>query len=151
LSYIEDLAFCNLFNLEQMTVNASVPPIIWDETFKQVNRDIPIYIPVGTLEAYQNAQYWSEFTNFIEKEGVGVGEHNDVPSVFVYPNPTADRVHIEGFEPNEVQVYDAIGRLLKTVQGAKEISLGVFPKGVYLLRITDAEGRSRTARVAVKE
>ena len=151
LSYIEDLAFCNLFNLEQMTVNASVPPIIWDETFKQVNRDIPIYIPVGTLEAYQNAQYWSEFTNFIEKEGVGVGEHNDVPSVFVYPNPTADRVHIEGFEPNEVQVYDAIGRLLKTVQGAKEISLGVFPKGVYLLRITDAEGRIRTARVTVKE
>jgi hypothetical protein len=33
-----------------------------------VNRDIPIYIPVGTIDAYQNAEGWNYFTNFIETE-----------------------------------------------------------------------------------
>jgi len=48
---IEDLAFRNLRNLKQMTVNASTPPFICDETFQYVNHGIPVYIPVGTLEA----------------------------------------------------------------------------------------------------
>ena len=33
-----------------------------------VNRDIPIYIPVGTIEAYSNATGWDYFNNFIESE-----------------------------------------------------------------------------------
>ncbi|MDD4703521.1 MAG: T9SS type A sorting domain-containing protein, partial [Bacteroidales bacterium] len=32
-----------------------------------VNKAIPVYIPVNTLSSYQTAQYWSEFTNFIER------------------------------------------------------------------------------------
>ena len=32
-----------------------------------VDSDIPIYIPLGTTEAYQNASGWNYFTNFIEE------------------------------------------------------------------------------------
>ncbi|MBQ5455313.1 MAG: leucine-rich repeat domain-containing protein, partial [Prevotella sp.] len=40
----------------------------YDNSFMGVNRDIPIYIPVGTIDAYQNAEGWNYFTNFIESE-----------------------------------------------------------------------------------
>jgi hypothetical protein len=33
-----------------------------------VNRDIPIYIPIGTIDAYSNAPGWDYFNNFIESE-----------------------------------------------------------------------------------
>ena len=57
--------------LTMMTVEATTPPELsyvdpWHSTFGGVSLDIPIYIPCGTLEAYQNAEVWSRFTNFIE-------------------------------------------------------------------------------------
>jgi hypothetical protein len=147
---IEDMAFRNLRNLKQMTVNASTPPFICDETFQYVNHGIPVYIPVGTLEAYQNAPNWSEFTNFIELPGVGVAEHEGTAAVAVYPNPTTDLVRIEGIESAEVQVCNALGQLVKTVRDANEINVAGLAEGVYLLRITDAEGIKHAARVVVK-
>ncbi len=57
--------------LTMMTIEATTPPELsyvdpWHSTFGGVSLDIPIYIPCGTLEAYQNAEVWSRFTNFIE-------------------------------------------------------------------------------------
>ena len=72
-------------------------------------------------------------------------------AVSVYPNPASETVHIEGIEPAEVQVYNALGQLVKTVKGSNEISVEGLPEGVYLLRMTDAEGRSHTVRMAVQE
>lgn len=151
LTSIEDLAFCNLYRLEQMTVHATEPPIIRDETFKQVNRDIPVYVPVGTLDAYKIAPYWSEFTNFIEKGGVGVDEQGGNSLARVYPNPASDWVRIDGLNPIEVQVFNSVGQLVKTIRGMNEFSLEGLPESVYLLCINTAEGKKHTARVIVKK
>jgi hypothetical protein len=48
-------------------------------------------------------------------------------------------------------VYNALGQLVKTVRGTNEIDVADLVEGVYLVRITDAEGRNHTARVVVKE
>jgi len=72
-------------------------------------------------------------------------------SVQVYPNPTRERVTIDGAEAAEVQVYNAFGQLVKTVLGTNEIDLSGLVEGVYLVRITDADGKNHAARVAVKE
>ena len=40
----------------------------YENSFMGVNRGIPIYIPVGTIDAYQNTEGWNYFTNFIESE-----------------------------------------------------------------------------------
>ena len=71
-------------------------------------------------------------------------------SVQVYPNPARDRVTIDGAEAAEVQVYNALGQLVKTVQGTNEVDLSGLVDGVYLLRIMDVDGRSHTMRVMVK-
>ncbi len=93
------------------------------------------------------------FAAKIDSEGcLDVPEMGNVTrSVGCYPNPAKDFVRIEGTEAAEVQVYNALGQLVKTVRGMNEIDIEGFAEGVYLLRITDADGRSHAARVAVKE
>ena len=71
-------------------------------------------------------------------------------SVQVYPNPARDRVVIEGVEPAGVQVYNALGQLVKTVRGTNEIDLSGLVEGVYLLRITDAEGKVYTNKITIQ-
>ena len=81
----------------------------------------------------------------------GVDENGGGTNVTVYPNPANGVVRIEGVVADEVQVYNALGQMVKTVRNSNEVSLEGLVEGVYLLRITDAEGKSHTARVAVKE
>ena len=71
--------------------------------------------------------------------------------VNVYPNPASETVCIEGIEAAEVQVYNALGQLMKTVKDSNEINVAGLPEGVCLLRIADAEGRSYMVRVIVKD
>ena len=69
----------------------------------------------------------------------------------INPNPANDKVVIKGVEATEVQVYNTLGQLVKTVRGTNEIDLSGLVEGVYLLRIMDADGKTHVARVAVKE
>jgi len=66
------------------------------------------------------------------------------------PNLAKDRVVIEGVKPAEVQVFNALGQLVKTVQNANEINVSDLMEGIYLLRIADADGKCYTNRVAVR-
>ena len=84
-----------------------------------------------------------------DHEILAVDELSDV--VKLYPNPANSVVHIEGIVADEVQVYNSLGQLVKTVQGTNHICVEGLPKGIYMLRITDAEGKNHMARVAVKE
>ena len=40
----------------------------YENSFMGVNRGIPLYIPIGTIDAYSNAPGWDYFNNFIESE-----------------------------------------------------------------------------------
>lgn len=80
----------------------------------------------------------------------GVAEEHENVGVTVLPNPTNGHVHIEGADVAEVKVYNAIGRLVKTVQATNEINMKVLPAGLYLLRMTDGEGMTVTKRIVVK-
>ena len=79
-----------------------------------------------------------------------VEEIND-KVISVYPNPAMEIVTIDGVEASEVQVYNALGQLVKTVRDANEISVAGLAEGVYLVRIMDIEGKNHVTRVAVKE
>ncbi|MCQ2317543.1 MAG: T9SS type A sorting domain-containing protein [Bacteroidales bacterium] len=67
--------------------------------------------------------------------------------ISVYPNPAKDKVVIEGLEACCVQVYNALGQLVKQVQDTNEISVAGLPEGVYLLKVTEADGTNRICRV----
>ena len=78
------------------------------------------------------------------------GLEENALQIYVYPNPAKDRVVIEGIEAAEVNVYNALGQMVKTVRGTNEIDLSGLVDGVYLLRIMDADGENHVARVMVK-
>ena len=79
----------------------------------------------------------------------GIGETVAEDSITVSPNPTHSLVRIEGATLAEVQVYNAIGQLVETVQNANEIDMSHLSEGVYLLRITAADGSLYTRKVTL--
>ena len=68
----------------------------------------------------------------------------------VYPNPAKNLVRINGVEAAEVQVYNALGQMVKTVRGTNEIDIADLVDGVYLVRIRDKEGRIFLEKVMVR-
>ena len=63
---IDNYAFFGCSGLTSMIVLADNPPILGDNVFYNVNKSIPVYVPYGTMTAYQAASGWSEFTNYQE-------------------------------------------------------------------------------------
>ena len=55
-------AFYYCYNIQSITSLAIVPPTIMNNSLSYCYNK-PLYIPCGALEAYQNADYWSYFTN----------------------------------------------------------------------------------------
>ena len=45
--------------LKKMTVYATVPPVITDNTFFACSSDMPVYVPAEALEAYKAAKGWN--------------------------------------------------------------------------------------------
>jgi len=54
-------ALCN--KLEAITITAAAPPTIEARTFYDVERAIPVYVPMNSLTAYKTADIWKDFTN----------------------------------------------------------------------------------------
>ena len=58
---IGNYAFAGCINVWQMIVDAVVPPTVYAETFKGIDRNISVIVPAGSEEAYRQAAYWQEF------------------------------------------------------------------------------------------
>ena len=80
-----------------------------------------------------------------------VKEHPSHEEMNVFPNPTNGLVCIEGATVSEVQVYNAMGQLVKTVQNTNEIDMGHLPEGIYFLRITAKDGQLHVGKVTVSK
>lgn len=56
-------------SFEEIHSPNTTPPALDNSAFDNyTNSDIPVYIPFGCTEVYQNAVGWNRFTNFIESE-----------------------------------------------------------------------------------
>ena len=62
---LDYFAFDYCTGLESITSWAETPPLV-KYSFYDVNTDIPLKVPCGTMEAYQNNSQWSAFTNISE-------------------------------------------------------------------------------------
>ena len=58
---IGDNGFALCAKLQKIHVKATTPPSIQAKTFFDVNRQIPVYVPDGAVEAYEDDPYWQEF------------------------------------------------------------------------------------------
>ena len=58
---IADNGFALCTKLNKMTVNAPVPPSVEAKTFEDVDRSIPVYVPLQAVPQYKAAEVWKEF------------------------------------------------------------------------------------------
>ena len=91
---------------------------------------------------WQNSTY-----NTCLIDPLSIQDNTEASGLQVYPNPARDRVVIEGMEAVEVKVCNTSGQVVKTVRGTNEIDIADLAKGVYLLRITDADGKVYTNKI----
>ena len=81
VTYIGFCAFDYCSNMVSMTVFGNIPPALSSRVFTIPNKTFPVYVPYGTVDAYQAASGWNEFTNYQEFvyttiSGYGEGEGN---------------------------------------------------------------------------
>ena len=69
LQTIEEVAFEGCNELTSVTMSGSTPPTIGEYTFNINNpSNVTIYVPLGSLVAYQTADYWNMFNKILELE-----------------------------------------------------------------------------------
>ena len=135
--------------------------VIWQRVYDFNNRIMPRYVmatqdggclvtgEIGT--GLNGEEGMMMFAVKIDSEGyLDVPDMGNVTqSVGCYPNPAKDFVRIEGTEAAEVQVYNALGLVVKTVQGTNEINISNLKQGVYFVSII-TENKERFIRKIVK-
>ena len=80
----------------------------------------------------------------------GTEEAPKIDGITVSPNPTNGIVRIEGSTVTEVQVYNTLGQLVKTVRNSYEVNLMDLPQGIYTVRVAMGDGND-VIRKVVKE
>ena len=66
MKLVEDYVFQGCTALKEMKVLAMNPPAIEKNTFEDVSRSIPVYVPAGSLEKYRANEFWGEFAELRE-------------------------------------------------------------------------------------
>ena len=108
-------------------------PLTWD----LFEFGFPIHNKVEQLVLDEEGDLFILDFHYSTTDGI---EEQDDSMLTLYPNPTRDRVVVEGIEAAEVQVYNALGQLVKTVQGSNEINVSGLPSGIYSIRVTMNDG-----------
>jgi hypothetical protein len=126
-------------------------PEVWIEGIGSLSGINWRYIPGWTASGFAYLQCYFEDDNLVWTDGECWDdvEETAAEQVSVYPNPAKENVFIKGIEPAEVQVYNALGQLVKTVQGTNEINISNLKQGVYFVSII-TENKERFIRKIVK-
>lgn len=133
ITAIGKYAFASCTGLTKIQSLATTPPIIESTTFIGVNKTIPLIVPMGCIESYNEAPYWNEFTQIIHEGMLGISDKttNNNTTITV----VAGRLHIDGIDSDAIiHIYNTNGILLyrTTAQSIAHIEL---PVGIYLIPI----------------
>ena len=114
LTSIDDYAFAGCSGVIEIRCQADIPPVIQENTFAGVDKNTQLYVPIQSIEAYKEAEFWSEFTNVLpiivygtqfEVDGIRYETVNDTEVQVIYNDsvPYAGVINI----PDSVNFYSA--------------------------------------------
>jgi len=79
-----------------------------------------------------------------------VEDHSENEAFAIYPNPTSDKVWVEGFRAEtEIRVCDMCGRCLMTTR-EPSVDISSFAPGIYLLEIR-CDGQAPVSRKVIRK
>lgn len=101
----------------------------------------------GEFDACLNAYYGQvEDYSLSIQENLSTIDFNK-NSIKIYPNPTADSVHIDSeIDLKKVEIYNSLGQLIST-QKNTSINLSPFASGIYFIHITLENGIKTTHKI----
>ncbi len=107
---IGNYTFAGCTNITKLTSCATTPPICGTQTLNDINKwDCSLFVPTGSLSAYQAADQWKDFF-FIEE--------SDVTAI--------NRIYDDEAEGRIEGIYDLNGRTLERLQ-----------RGMNIVRMSD--------------
>lgn len=72
ISTINNLTFRDCRGVAEYHFQSATPPTLpYDTAFQNISSDCIIYVPVGSLEAYQTANNWSTYASYMREETSG--------------------------------------------------------------------------------
>ena len=98
-----------------------------------VGDDLQLLAHDGTVLAQEPIAEVQQITFADGSEPTSV-EGATASGIILYPNPTQDRLVVQGAEGQTLRVYDLQGRLLKQTEGT-EVQVEDLADGTYLLQI----------------
>ena len=120
-------AFWGCSGLTSITCKAITPPTLGSYVFSYVDTSIPLYVPAESVEAYQTADQWKDFTNII---GLDDGDEED--SNIRYIDPSNNELGSETVSLHLPDVPEIEGfTFLKWQVVAGDLEEGIIIQAVY--------------------
>lgn len=134
-------AFGECGNIVEIYSLNPVPPALNNNGFEtMLNNKATVYVPVGSLNAYQTANRWQDF-NHIEESTVGINDNSLTKSDCKIYN-SMNRLVIENAKPGEVaNIYSVTGALIKTVRISGNVEEIELPRGIFIVRVNNYTGK----------
>ncbi len=137
LQQIKSNAFGECGNIVEIHSRNPLPPALANDGFEmQLNNKATVYVPMGSLSAYQTANRWKLF-NHIEESTVGIDDNSITRSdCKIYS--AMNRLVIENAKPGEIAtIYSVTGSLVKTVRISGSVEQVELPHGIFLVRVNN--------------
>lgn len=83
-------------------------------------------------------------------DGTGVAHTPEGAKISVYPNPATEVVYIRGAMNYHIDIASLEGKIMMSVDNAKEISLSTLSAGIYLMQIRNKNGQLIKVQKIVK-
>ena len=120
-------AFSNCKGLTSITCKAITPPTLGSDVFYTVDKSIPLYVPAGSVSAYQTADQWKDFTNII-----GLDDGDEEESNIRYIDPSNNELGSETVSLHLPDVPEIEGfTFLKWQVVAGDLEEGIIIQAVY--------------------
>ena len=131
LTEIGEMTFHSCSSLTSLYIAATTPPTLSSDAFNVVSNELSIYIPAESVEAYKNAENWSEYSDRLVAYDFENG-------VVVTPKPANNEiwytsVNEEVIDPYNVDAFDAtiVSNTYENGKGVIEFDGDVTSIGQY--------------------
>ena len=129
---IEDRTFNSCSNLKSIHLLGETPPSVGNYNFIESQyTNITLYVPIGLLETYQNADTWK---NFIDIREEGATRIDDVNADNIAIEVTRNGIKLPCTEGETVVVYTTNGTRVANISSYTGGKIAL-DKGVYIVRV----------------
>ena len=146
LTQIGSGAFMNNYGISSVKCNSSTPPTVVaaNGVYNIFNGswNKPLYVPSGSVSAYQSAPGWSNFTNILSFDAI---DDNVLEQLQVYA--LSNEIIVNGVEGQSLSVWGIDGRNIAIIgKASDQTTIHVPTEGIYIVRI----GTNTVKKVVVR-